>query len=191
VWQQAFKAEMATVLNVSSGLVLADITKCFENVNLLLLFRKLLYHGFNQTIAGIVVKQYSRERILLFGKSGTRSVYTNQGIIAGCAFANVILSCYMLELMDSYTKRWPNISVGRLVDDITLQLHQNNSSCVIDYLADAAKNLCDLLSEHLQFQISKDKLQVVASDNKTAKTIVNILKPYRGPALQECQESWY
>ena len=100
VWKHSLLAEYAASKGLEVYSILLDIAKAFENVLHHILVRRALDLGFNIWLLKFLLALYRGPRVIVVGSVPGVLVHATQTIVAGCAFADLLMRCMLIEDLD-------------------------------------------------------------------------------------------
>ena len=106
----------------ASATSLADLTKAYETVILVLLWVEAVHWECPLAIMRMIMVIYSLPRAVSLADSLSYKVETVTAIIAGSVFANACLRILLTRGLDDIVARWPRAVLRLFVDDIALQI---------------------------------------------------------------------
>ncbi len=170
-WLRSLRAEYATASGTTAASILWDLRKCFEHGSYTLLATETKQLLFPVAVARLSVAMYTSERRLRLDKAFSAAITPTRGYIAGCTNALASIKATMIRRMDAYIRRNPSVDVDIYVDDIEMQ-SIGPRAATVDALVKAAKDMQDVLTNHLGYPLAHDKAVVVANDREVAEEIV-------------------
>ena len=121
VWVQALHDEIAAGRGQVSSTALLDLTKAFESARLDHAWKAGIRYGYPLRLLRLSLEAFAFERHVSCQGACASGVRTLSAILAGSTFASDVLYLLMLGPCDRIAAELPNIRLGLVVDDLSLQ----------------------------------------------------------------------
>ena len=123
MWKQAGLAEWCAQVGRRSATFLIDIRKAFELVSRPVLDSCAREAGFDVSLCSWLVFVYSMPRRLLFQSVATEPVRASRSIVAGDAFADLMMGVMMAPVVKSARAMCPTLLPALVMYDLQCQIH--------------------------------------------------------------------
>ncbi len=186
MWRQAARAEASAQRGICAATLLWDMASYYELVRRLPLWHRARRLQFPVVILRVALSLYDRPRMLSLNGALSRPLLADNGIIAGCSFANALTRAYSVEAYDRVAVAIGDMPVehGALdvfVDDVALTITGTKTQ-VVAAITEAKDVLKHEIEANLYCDIEMSKAAVVSSDAGLTRILARRLGDYAGPA---------
>ncbi|CAK0855220.1 unnamed protein product, partial [Prorocentrum cordatum] len=163
VWQHLLEEEATDLFEGPEGqavaTILFDLVKCFERVQLKHVWAWGVRWGFPRRVLRMLLVSHSAVRTIAVEGAHSRTVQVISAIVPDSRFAIAALHLVLLEPCDALASRWPQLGLGKYVDDITVRA-RGNARQVVDDMADGAQWFVRTVESTSQLEVSMDQGEV-------------------------------
>ena len=121
VWVQALHDEAAEFTGEAAATALLDLTKAFESVPLAMVWARGCQLGFPLAVLRLSLEMCAFARHLVLEGVLGEGIDTLSAILAGLSFATDLLFIIMTEPCDRLERKWPDLNLSLVVDDLAVQ----------------------------------------------------------------------
>ncbi len=171
VWSQSVANEAARSRGLSSGAVLIDLIKAFEQVILGRVWNAAVKYEYPLDVLRLALEASSFDRRLTYRGAVSDYCSTVTAVLAGGGFASDMLLLILMGPLDDLLDEFDGLGITVIADDIKLTMHGQESD-VVSGLTRASARCVEMLEEDLHMQVSRDtptamgKTVGVASSNR-------------------------
>jgi len=121
VWVQALHDEATEFTGEAAATALLDLTKAFESVPLAMVWARGCQLGFPLAVLRLSLEMCAFARHLVLEGVLGEGIDTLSAILAGLSFATDLLFIIMTEPCDRLERKWPDLNLSLVVDDLAVQ----------------------------------------------------------------------
>ncbi len=158
VWVQSVMDEACKQRGMSTGAVLVDLVKAFEQVVLAIVWREGVARGFPLQLLRLGLEACAFTRRLALGAAhARRTVDSLSAILAGSGFASDMMFLVLVKPMDTLVVEYPCLDIFVIADDVKLGVKGRDEDWVAKTTADISNRCIGLLEDELHMEVSRDK----------------------------------
>ena len=101
--------------------MLSDLSKAYEHIRYAALRARAATFGFPLRLLRLLLALYAMDRVLVFDGAAAQPFRPQNGVAAGCSFADLMMRLMVLAAMDAVQEAWPSVLGAAVVDDMQLQ----------------------------------------------------------------------
>jgi hypothetical protein len=184
VWMQSALTANATASGHHAASVLLDVSKAFENVQHHSLVASAEKYGFNLKLLMFLLRVYRMPRCIRVGRAYTDVVSSSKTIVAGCAFADIMMMLALLPAIDNVAVTFPRLHLAVVVDDIQMLATGRSSGEVACQVRDAIALVAYYVEDVAKLTLSDPKTLVITNSKESARAVSSSVKRLKGSVVR-------
>ena len=135
----ALRVEMAELAGFDWAVVLWDLTKFYDTVDLAALSRAVVSRAYPSRIAYLCLTMYQAPRVLFAHGSYSQWIAPQDSMLPGCGEAVNLARCVLFDILEAVSQSSPLDQLGQFVDDVKMFATGHSNLDLIDSLAPAVR----------------------------------------------------